>query len=86
MEAEEAKGVVEALNELIEDAAVPKNVKITLQAIMDSLKSTNGPKDDNSMAVSKALNELDEIASDTNLQSYTRTQIWNVISVLEKFQ
>jgi transcriptional regulator NrdR family protein len=34
-------------------------------------------------AVMKHLHELDEIADDTNLQAYTRTQIWNVVSILE---
>jgi uncharacterized protein (UPF0147 family) len=37
-----------------------------------------------SIKVSKALNELEELADDVNLQSYTRSQIWTIISVLEK--
>jgi len=32
----------------------------------------------------KALDELDELVSDNNIQQYTRTQIWNVVSLLEK--
>ena len=36
--------------------------------------------------VSKALNELEEIADDVNLKSYTRTQVWNVVSALEKIK
>ena len=34
--------------------------------------------------INKALNELGEIANDVNLHAYTRAQIWNVISALEK--
>jgi len=41
-------------------------------------------KTDLSIRINKALNELDEIADDTNIQSYTRTQIWNIVSLLEK--
>ena len=29
------------------------------------------------------LDEFDEISNDTNLQPYTRTQLWNVVSMLE---
>lgn len=36
--------------------------------------------------VSKALNELEEVADDVNLQSYTRMQVLNVISALEKIK
>ena len=33
--------------------------------------------------INKALHELEEVAEDTNMQPYTRTQIWNVVSLLE---
>ena len=68
------------LEELQKDSTVPKNVKIRIQNTMDIL---NG-KTDLSIRINKALNELDEIADDTNIQSYTRTQIWNIVSLLEK--
>ncbi|MBU0461926.1 MAG: UPF0147 family protein, partial [Nanoarchaeota archaeon] len=38
-----------------------------------------------SIRINKALSELDEISDDTNLQAYTRTQIWNIASMLEMF-
>ena len=68
------------LEELKDDAAVPKNVKIKIDSIMGVL---NGDSD-TSIKLNKALHELDEIANDANLQSYARTQIWNIVSVLEK--
>lgn len=76
----ELKEVVEALSELEEDFTVPKNIRTRISNTITSLKE-NG---DLSIRVNKALNELDEIAEDTNMQSYTRTQIWNVTSMLEK--
>ena len=72
--------IIETLSELNEDPSVPKNVKSKIEGIMSSLKEEG----EIPLKISKALNMLDEIADDNNLQSYTRTQIWNVVSVLEK--
>lgn len=77
---EEINNIIETLQELEEDATVPKNVRLKIQNIINSLKEDT----EKTIKISKALNELDEIADDVNLQSYTRTQIWNVVSVLEK--
>ncbi len=74
------KQVIETLTELREDASIPKNVKLKIEGIIVSLKGGT----DLSIKVDKALNALDEIANDTNMQSYTRTQIWNIVSLLEK--
>ena len=72
--------VIGALSELEEDVTVPRNVKINIQNTIEVLKS----EDDLSIRINKALHELDEIADDTNMQPYTRTQIWNIVSMLEK--
>lgn len=82
MENKEIGDIIQMLNELHEDVTVPKNVRIKIEEIISSLR------DDAilSIKINKALNELDEIASDVNLQPYTRTQIWNIISLLEKLQ
>jgi uncharacterized protein (UPF0147 family) len=72
--------IVEVLTELKEDNTVPKNVKEKIKVVMDVLKED----DDLKLKVNKVLHELDDIADDPNLQPYTRTQIWNVVSMLEK--
>lgn len=77
----EIKDIIGILQELEEDQSVPRNVKEKVQTTIEALKSNNDLK----MNVNKALHELDEIANDPNLQTYTRTQIWNVVSLLEKF-
>ncbi|MGM5485543.1 MAG: UPF0147 family protein [Nanobdellota archaeon] len=71
--------VVDALDELLEDNTVPKNVKIKIQ----STKSILTENSEVSLKVNKALNELDELTDDTNLEPYTRTQLWNIVSMLE---
>jgi uncharacterized protein (UPF0147 family) len=69
-----------ALQELREDNTVPRNVKSKIEEVQKILQANT----DISIRVNKALNELEEISNDTNMQPYTRTQVWNVISLLEK--
>jgi len=76
----EVDNVIGAFNELQNDPTVPKNVKMKIQEITDNLKEEASL----SIKIHKALNDLDEIASDVNLQPYTRAQIWNIVSILEK--
>lgn len=72
--------VIKSLNEIQEDGTVPRNVRMKIESIVSTLKEDI----EVSIKINKTLNELDEIANDVNLQSYTRTQIWNVMSALEK--
>ena len=74
------KEVIEVLEDLEKDMSVPKNVKDQIKTTIDALKEEKDVK----ISVNKALHELDEIADDPNLQPYTRTQIWNIVSLLEK--
>ena len=76
----EVKDVISMLEELHEDNTIPKNVKTKIENTMKILME----KTDISIRVNKALHELEEIADDTNMQPYTRTQIWNIVSMLEK--
>jgi uncharacterized protein (UPF0147 family) len=76
----ELTGIVGHLNEVQEDSTVPKNVRTKIQQIIVTLQD----KTEVSIKVNKAIDVLDEISNDVNLHSYTRTQLWNAISVLEK--
>ena len=79
MSDENLSEVLEALDELRVDNTVPKNVKAKIEGIIGSLKDNQ----ELSIRVNRALNELDEISDNNNIQSYTRTQLWNVVSLLE---
>ena len=74
--------VVATLCELKEDITVPKNVRLKVEKVRGLLNEET----EIDIKVSKALNELEEIADDVNLQSYTRSQVWKVISALEKIK
>jgi len=76
---EQIESIIDVLNELSEDGSVPRNVKETVNSTIKALKEDK----EISIKINKALHELDEIADDPNLQQYTRTQIWNVVSLLE---
>lgn len=71
---------VSLLTELKDDVNVPKNIKIRIESIISVLKGDT----DASIKINKALNELEEVADDANLQPYSRTQVWNIVSLLEK--
>lgn len=72
--------IFSALQELSEDNTVPRNVKSKVEQVLKILNENT----EVSIRVNKALNELEEIANDSNMQTYTRTQLWNIISLLEK--
>ena len=76
----EIEEILEMLDTLQEERGVPKNVKSTLQSTKDLLEETTDMK----IKVNKALHKLDEISDDPNIETFTRTQIWNVVSLLEK--
>ena len=80
MEDQRIVSIIEALQEISTDSTVPRNVKEKLTKIVEVLKQE---KEDFLLRKDKALSELDEVVEDTNLQAYTRTQIWNVVSALE---
>lgn len=71
---------IENLQELENDSNIAKNIKIKIKNIINMLKEDT----ELSIKINKALNELDEISNEPNLEAYTRTQIWNVVSILEK--
>lgn len=72
--------VISTLKELNEDATVPRNVRVKIEEIISSLEKEG----ELLIKINKALDNLDDIADDPNLQAFTRTQIWNIVSLLEK--
>lgn len=68
------------LRELEADAQVPKQVKVRIGAM---IKLLEGSETELHMNVSRAKCELEELADDTNMQPFTRTQLFNIVSQLE---
>ena len=80
MEDTRLQSIIDSLQEIASDTAVPRNIKEKLNFIVKVLHNV---EEDILLRKDKALSELDEVVEDANLQSYTRTQIWNVVSALE---
>ena len=72
--------IIEILRTLQDDVTVPKNIRLRVQETVTILESS----EESSIKINKALNELEDLADDSNMQSYIRTQLWNVVSSLEK--
>jgi hypothetical protein len=73
--------VIKLLTEIIEDRTVPRNIR----AAVEEAKKELTEKSDNTwdIRLSSAISILDEIINDPNMPMYTRTQIWNIVSMLE---
>ena len=76
---EQMQGILDSLTALLEDPVVPRNVKLKIEAVIKILSQDA----ETSIKVNKALHELDDIAGDSNMQVFTRTQLWNIVSTLE---
>lgn len=76
---DDIKSVIESIEGIQADATMPKNIKGKFTEIINILKGN----EEKSIRISKALDKIEEIADDSNLHPYTRTQIWNISSMLE---
>jgi hypothetical protein len=72
--------VLTLLETIINDRTVPKNIR---KAAEDSKTVING-SGTLELKISTTIHTLDEITNDPNMPVYTRTQIWNVVSMLEQ--
>ena len=79
MTEKEFSEVLSALEELCEDEYTPKNLKQKLNACINIINEDM----EKTLKKSKLLHELEELSDEINLQSYTRTRLFNIVSLLE---
>lgn len=72
--------IIESLAQIEADNSVPKNVRNKIKEAILALKQTDLT---NEIKKDKALQELDNLDDNPNIPTYTRTQIWDVVSSLE---
>lgn len=75
------KPAVNLLEKIMNDRTVPKNIRAAAESSRNELMNENNSSE---VKISTAINILDEIINDPNMPMYTRTQIWNVVSILEE--
>ena len=73
--------VNELLSSLTTDSSISKNVRDILDNIMEDLRDG-----DVAIKIDAALQKVEDLSLDPNLSPYTRTQIWNLTSLLESAQ
>jgi len=73
--------IVKLLTEIIEDRTVPRNIRAAAEESKKELTEKTNENWD--LRLSSAISVLDEIINDPNMPMHTRTQIWNVVSMLE---
>ena len=69
--------IIVALSELKEEPGMSKNVKTCVDRIIMHLRT------DAELGKDKALAEIEEMISGNNIEQHIRTQIWNVVSMIE---
>lgn len=80
---EDVEAVVEMMDAVLEDRSVPRNIRAAVEAAKQKVTAEG---EDLSVGVTAAIYELDDISNDINMPPHTRTEIWNIISNLERIR
>jgi len=81
-EGNDLKHICEMLEEIMNDRTVPRNIRTVAEESRDVLKSEGSEE----LKISTAISNLDEVINDPNMPMYTRTRIWNIVSMLEQIR
>jgi len=74
---------VELMEAIIEDTSVPRNIRKTIDEAKQKISLCKESIDVN---LSNAIYLMEDISSDINMPSHTRTEIWTIISELESIR
>ena len=71
------------IEQVSEDKTVPRNIR---ERCLEAIKILKNEKDPVDIRINTVISYLDEMSNDPNIPMYTRTQIWNIVSLLESRQ
>ena len=77
------ENIIPIIQQVANDRSVPRNIRIKCE---DSIKILENNKEDLAVRINTVISSMDEISNDPNIPTYTRTQIWNIVSLLESVQ
>ncbi len=77
------ENVISLIEQIVNDRTVPRNIRAKCQESIDILKN-NGQ--DIAIRINTVISNMDEVSNDPNIPMYTRTQVWNIVSILESMQ
>jgi len=63
-----------------DDNTTPRNIRRSAKEALETLQLLG---QSHSIRAAQAISILDDISQDPNMPAYTRTRIWNVVSILE---
>jgi len=72
--------IIELVKQVSEDRSVPRNIR---EKCAECIKTLDSGKDPIDIKINTVISTLDEVSNDPNIPMYTRTQIWNIVSLLE---
>jgi uncharacterized protein len=72
--------VLDMLSDLQKDDCIPKNIRSKIGCAIDAL---NCEERSLFMKVDASLQELDEVSENSNVPTFTKTQIYSIVSKLE---
>lgn len=73
------QNIVGAMRDIQEDHTIPRGIRTRLAETVEILEG----EAEATMRINKALDHLDDVTDDANLEPFTRTQLWNLVSMLE---
>ena len=72
---------IELIDEICEEHGMPRNVKEVLNEVKTILQDNS---QDVKIILDTAKQKISDLSEDPNLQTFSRTQIWNLASALEE--
>ncbi len=72
--------IIPLIEQIASDRTVPRNIREKCEESVKVLKDGTESAD---IKVNTVVSYLDEVSNDPNIPMYTRTQIWNIVSILE---
>jgi len=77
------ENVIPLIEQIVNDRTVPRNIRTKCQESIDILKDK---EQDIAIRINTVISNMDEVSNDPNIPMYTRTHIWNIVSILESMQ
>jgi len=75
--------VIPLIQQIANDRTVPRNIRAKCE---ESVRILQNDKEDLAVRVNTVISYMDEVSNDPNIPMYTRTQVWNIVSILESKQ
>ena len=78
---EKINDLAKMMEAIIDDRTVPKNIRKAIEEAIRELKNT---ENELNVRINGCVSILDEVATDPNIPLYTRTELWNIVSMVER--